>query len=440
KKLRPRSPQKKEIPLHGRKYTRIDQSNTINDVEPSTRNPHIDNNKLNSHTIKMKITWVTRSFLDYRIPIYREINRLCGNQLTVIYFKDVVPERCQLKLKEILGERAIALSGEIRIGGKKIENQAFANSSGIRIPLRPGLVKQVKKTKPDIILSDGFFQWTYAALLNNAMYGTPHLMLYERTLHTERNASRVRIFARKLAAKYISAIACNGIQTREYLIKFGFPKERLFMGNMAADTAGLQEALSKVNDRQKAELKEKYNLTGPVLLYVGQIIPRKGIMQLLDAWKDVEKKYPQPQLVLIGDGEQLEDAKKYLKKNNINNVRLPGKVDYSEVAQFYALADLFIIPTLEDNWSLVVPEAMSCGLPVICSKYNGCWPELVQPQNGWVFDPLNPENFKQILQSAWEKQEKWPAMGKESLRIVQDYTPEKVAQKIFIACQSTLNK
>ena len=36
----------------------------------------------------MKITWVTRSFLDYRIPVYQELNKLCGRNLTVIYYKD----------------------------------------------------------------------------------------------------------------------------------------------------------------------------------------------------------------------------------------------------------------------------------------------------------------------------------------------------------------
>lgn len=47
----------------------------------------------------MKITWVTRSFLDYRIPVYQELNKLCGRNLTVIYYKDIPPERTQKKIK-----------------------------------------------------------------------------------------------------------------------------------------------------------------------------------------------------------------------------------------------------------------------------------------------------------------------------------------------------
>jgi glycosyltransferase involved in cell wall biosynthesis len=212
------------------------------------------------------------------------------------------------------------------------------------------------------------------------------------------------------------------------------------MGNMAADSAGLQEAISKVNNQQINRLKEKYKISGTVLLFVGQIIPRKGIMELLAFWKKFESEHKEPQLVLLGDGEQFKEASDYIKENNVKNIRLLGRVDYTEVSQFYAMADIFLIPTLEDNWSLVVPEAMSCGLPIICSTYNGCWPELVKPENGWVFDPLDPGNFKTIIEAAWENKDKWGEMGKKSLEIIQDYYPEKVALKIYNTCKNIKHK
>ena len=53
----------------------------------------------------MRITWVTRSFLDYRVPIYEAINTLCGNQLSLIYNGDVVPPHLTDRIKQMLGER-----------------------------------------------------------------------------------------------------------------------------------------------------------------------------------------------------------------------------------------------------------------------------------------------------------------------------------------------
>ena len=102
----------------------------------------------------MKITWVTRSFLDYRIPVFKALDEMCGHQLTVVYYKDIPPKRTQDKLKAVLGDRAIARERELRIGNRpKVDNASKANSS-IRIPLSPGLIKQVMQTKPDVLLSD----------------------------------------------------------------------------------------------------------------------------------------------------------------------------------------------------------------------------------------------------------------------------------------------
>lgn len=387
----------------------------------------------------MKITWVTRSFLDYRIPVYEEVNHLCDYQLTVIYFADVVPQRCKEKLKKILGNKAIGLSGEVRFGGKKIENQAYANTGGIRIPLRPGLVRRLRNTKPDVIISDGFFQWTYAALVANMLWKTPHVMCYERTIQTERNVSKLRTLVRKIASRYINVVCCNGLQTKEYLLKLGVSEDRLFIGNMTADYVGLQSSVQDLTVQDKFILKDKVKAKGTIFLYVGQLIPRKGVKELLNAWNDFSKGLEQEAtLILLGGGNQENEVKEHISSHKLINVIAPGPVDYSEIAKYYAIADVFIIATLEDNWSLVVPEAMSVGLPVICSKYNGCWPELVKPENGWVFDPLDEKDFISTIKTAWENREYWKQMGQESLRIVDDYTPEKVAGNIFQACKKSL--
>lgn len=389
----------------------------------------------------MRITWVTRSFLDYRIPVYEEVNRLCGNQLSVIYFSDVVPVRCKDKLKSVLGHRAVGLEGEIRLGGKKIENQSFANSGGIRIPIRPGLIRRLRETKPDVILSDGFFQWTYAALFANMLWKTPHLMCYERTLHTERNATKLRIIGRNLAKRYINAVCCNGIQTKEYLMKLGFAEERLFIGNMAADYEGLQSSVKTLKVKDRSILKDKINAKGITFLYVGKLIPLKGVHELLKAWHEFSIDLKQEAtLILLGGGNQENEVKEHISSHKLKNVITPGPVDYAEVSKYYAIADVFVIATLEDNWSLVVPEAMSVGLPIICSKYNGCWPELVKPENGWVFDPLNHENFVDTLRESWAKLSNWKEMGQKSLEIVQNYTPKQVAANIYNACLSVSGK
>lgn len=378
----------------------------------------------------MKITWVTRSFLDYRIPVYEAINTLCKNNLTVVYFKDVVPERCQNKLEAILGNRAIGLTGEMRIGGKKNQPLSNLKNNGLRIPIQPGLIKTIKSTKPDIILADGFFQWTYAALWLKIFNGIPNIMLYEGTEHTERNAGKIRLFYRKLASRFIDTIHCNGGLCVDFLKNVLKIKSRkLALGNMTSDTESLKGNCEAFSQEDRLAFKKELNLQGDVFLFVGRLVPLKGVRYLIEVWK---KTKPQnSNLLLVGDGPLKDELSEYVIDNKIENVYFTGAINYDFIYKYFAISDAFIIPTLQDNWSLVVPEAMSCGLPIISSKYNGCWPELVKPENGWVLDPLDEKNFEETLEKTIENKDDWKQMGEASAKIIADFSPEKIASQIF---------
>lgn len=385
----------------------------------------------------MRITWVTRSFLDYRVPVYRELDELCGHQLTLIYNGEVNPDRCKKRVGEILGERAIALYGEKRLTGAKSDNATMANR-GFRVPIQKGLIKAIRRSKPDVILSDGFFQWTYAALIVRMLnlQGIKHVMCYERTPHTERNAGKLRTVYRRFVSRWIDAIDCNGVLTAEYVRETLKYKKLLAYGHMTADTEGVAGRVAAVSDRKVAEVRTRQRLSSLTFLYLGQLIPRKGIMQLLEAWRVA--RLDDATLMLVGDGEQRGEIEAYVRDNGLDNVRIVGAVNYDDLGPYYKAADCFIIPTLEDNWSLVVPEAMAAGLPVACSIYNGCYPELVHPENGWTFDPLDLEATARTLHDISSARTKLKTMGEVSRRIVADHTPVHAARDIYDACLAVL--
>ena len=386
----------------------------------------------------MKITWVTRAFADYRIPVYREVNKLTNENLTIIYNKDIVRKHLSEKLEHLIGSRAIGLSGEKILFGQKNENSAFANSY-LRIPFQKKLISSLISTSPDVMLSDGFFQWTYAPLYANLRNKIPHVMCYERTMHTERNVQWYREKYRKMAMKRIDRIICSGKLCGEYILSLGYPKDKIGYGHMVADVTQLASKTKATSNEKIIELKHKFNAE-QVFLYTGQIIPRKGIKELVNAWGNSKmSNNRKAALVLIGNGSQMDEIRALIRQKNSSNIFLIGKVPYEEIATYYAMADVFIIPTLEDNWSLVVPEAMSAGLPIICSMYNGCWPELVTKENGWVFDPLNELEFTQTLLTTFENRDSFTRMGIMSQQIVLNHSPEQAAQAIWQACNMAYN-
>lgn len=383
----------------------------------------------------MKILWLCRWFGNYRIPVYANLNKLTNGDFYMAYSKNAVSELVDRQMKETLGSNAIALEKESHfIIGKPDSN--FANSY-IDIPYQKGLLKAISDVNPDIIISDGFFQWTFAAVLKS--WHRKICVFYERTAYVERNAPKWRTFYRKLIGKFVDGFLINGSLTRDYLDTMGFAKIPKVEGCMVADSEGLSKAVSECDEETKAELKRELDLkpNGLIYLFVGQLVERKGIKELLEAWEIHCKNYPDDSIIVAGSGVLEKD----LKQKHITNksVKFVGQVPYDEIHKYIAVSDISVMPTLEDNWSLVVPEAMACGKPVATTRYNGCHVELVKEGvNGFIFDPLSVESSLKMLEEFHNAD--LSAMGKESAAIVSNFTPETAANGIYNLCLEITKK
>lgn len=387
----------------------------------------------------MRISYVARSFLDYRIPVFEALNRKLGNNFYVIYSADYIPERVNTKAIKILGDHAVGMRGEKRIGPNDFSD--FANTA-YRVVYQPGLLREIAKTRPDVLIGDGFFQWTSYALLYKLLNKTPLVVCYERTFHTERNAQWLRTAYRRLAIKFIDAMACNGSLTLEYSKWLGMPGDRITTGHMVADTEGLRLATERVSPEERQILRDEWENPELVFLSVGVLNERKGVKELILAWSLVEKNLnDRCTLVIIGSGPMESELKHLSQQLGLRKIVFQNTVDYNEIARYYAAADVFVMPTLEDNWSLVVPEAMTCGLPVACSKYNGCYPELISSgENGWVFDPMDAPDTFQTLKKFIDNKYRLKEMGDKSRKIVACHSPDHAADSILDACRIALQK
>lgn len=385
----------------------------------------------------LKIAYIGRSFLDYRVPVFDALNRMAKGGLHVIYGREVTPERVQKKISAVLGQKAIGLEGEKRIGPKVLSG--YANET-LRITYQPGALPALRRINPDVVVGDGFFQWTAFAMAYRLIYQVPLVICYERTNFTERNAQWYRRFYRRLVLKLTGAMSCNGKLSKEYAQTLGMDSRKITTGHMAADTENLKKQLAIIKDEKRKELRKSWGNPKMIFLSVGRLVALKGFNQLLEGWSKFSGAYDGTgALVIVGSGPEHGELRKMIENLKLVSVHLMGDVDYDQIANYYASSDIFLMPTLEDNWSLVVPEAMACGLPVICSIYNGCWPELVQEgRNGWVFDPLETDSIVQVLTKALDNFGNLKRMGLESLAIVADHTPEHAAKAIWEACNIAL--
>lgn len=118
-----------------------------------------------------------------------------------------------------------------------------------------------------------------------------------------------------------------------------------------------------------------------IVIAVGQFIHRKGVDVLLKAWAQCSEEY---ELYIIG-GKPTPEYIELVRKLNLKNVFFEGFKTKEELKQYYQAADLFVLPTREDIWGLVVNEAMANGLPVITTDRCGAGLELIKDgENGYI--------------------------------------------------------
>ncbi|MBQ7892665.1 MAG: glycosyltransferase family 4 protein [Alistipes sp.] len=378
----------------------------------------------------MRILWLCRWFGNYRIPVYKELNRLTNGQFYMAYSKDAVTPLVHRQMRDALGDNAIALEKEKHFTIGKLDSN-FANSY-IDIPYQSGLLNAISKVNPDIIISDGFFQWTFAAVLKS--YRRKVCVFYERTEFVERNAPKWRILYRKLIGKFIDGFLINGSLTRKYLDNMGFTQKPKVEGCMVADCEGLSKAVESCPESVKSNLKKSLDIQdeGLIFLFVGQLVERKGIKELLSGWSEHLNNFPDDTIIVAGQGVLGKELQNIYK--NEKSIKFVGQVSYDHIAEYLAIADISVMPTLEDNWSLVVPEAMACSKPVATTPYNGCHIELIEEgKNGYVFDPLEKSSIVKMLAAFHNAN--LSNMGKRSKEIIANYTPLTAATGIFELCQ-----
>lgn len=385
----------------------------------------------------MKVLWVNPVFLDYRVPLYKEVYNLADGNFFLIFSKERVPQRCISKIENEIGNHAISIQGEkIFSFGKLTE---FSNS-GVRFPLPKGLYKSIKKVKPDIVIAEGFAQYTPWAVLYCFLHSKPLIVAYERTAHTERNCPRWRRWYRRFIGWFTSGYIVNGSLTKEYLISIGVKANTIFTGAMCADSNHIAKAVRAMTLSEKQLFRNKLGLkneSGLTYIFVGRLIDLKGVQYLLEAWKTHIKRYPDDYMLIVGGGPMEQGFRKDFEMEA--SVKFTGMIDYSLIHNYYAISDVFVIPTLEDNWSLVVPEAMASGLPIASSIYNGCYPELVlEGVNGSRFDPYVQESILKSLDVFHHCD--LIAYGKASVKIEKEFNPKKTADNIYNALITTLNK
>ena len=135
------------------------------------------------------------------------------------------------------------------------------------------------------------------------------------------------------------------------------------------------------------------------LIFVGQLIERKGIITLLETTKIVARTNQSFHLTIVGSGELEIFLKELIIKNQLQNiVTLWGTINSGNITDYIEKADLLILPSVFDGWGMVINEALQSHVPVLISNQCGAKELVKHDKNGLIFQHNNIESLTENLQ------------------------------------------
>jgi glycosyltransferase involved in cell wall biosynthesis len=151
------------------------------------------------------------------------------------------------------------------------------------------------------------------------------------------------------------------------------------------------------------------------ILFVGAAGPRKGFIDLLTAFEML--RHPGKQLILVGSLSP--EALAMLAKVDQSRIIVLGSVPNAQLRRHYSEASVFVLPSIEDGFAMVIGEAMACGCPVIASTIMGASELISEGVEGFIVPIRSPGLIADRLQQLADQPELREQMGKAALMRVQ---------------------
>lgn len=236
---------------------------------------------------------------------------------------------------------------------------------------------------------------------------------------TDLKLAAKRLFLRTLR-NCITATLPIGSLNRAYWATYFGPDMPQFPVPYAVDNAFFAHRAEQAR-ASIPELRRELALNPerPVILFASKLQARKRALDLVEAFRDLPSApyHPQPYLVIVGDGEQRASLEALCASSGLTGVRFAGFRNQTELPAFFALADLFVLPSRHEPWGLILNEAMAAGCPVVVSSEVGAAADLVTDGvEGFVFPAGETAALAAALTRALADPAKLQAMGAAARR------------------------
>ena len=273
--------------------------------------------------------------------------------------------------------------------------------------LRRTIMEQLRLFRPDAVVGywthpDGECAARIAGVPSAVMVGGSDVLLLSR------NAVRRRRILDVLRAADVVVPVSEDLKTK--LVSMGVVADKVHVVPRGVDTSRFLPG-----DRQASRRKLGIPQGLPVLLWVGRMVPVKGVDVLVDACGRMRDGGVPFHLYLVGTGELRKALAHRVERLDLSGrVTFAGPVRHGDLPDWYRSADVTVLPSRSEGIPNVLRESLACGTPFVASRVGGI-PEIAQEGYSWLVPPDRPQELAAALTEALGHRDSIGAHGRKSV-------------------------
>lgn len=187
------------------------------------------------------------------------------------------------------------------------------------------------------------------------------------------------------------------------------------------------------------ELRNKYDIKNdrPLVMFCGSITPRKGVKSLIEATGSLLSEGVDCHLVAVGDQSIDQEYVKEIyelveSQGHESRISLPGYIPYEDLRELYAMSDIFVLPSQEEGFGMVLTEALAAGTAVIGTRVGGIPLQIKDGRNGFLIETDNRSQLISKLSYLVQNPDVRDEMGVESRTIAENNFSWEAITEMYI--------
>lgn len=301
--------------------------------------------------------------------------------------------------------------------------------------INPSIIRNIYDDGLDILIIGGCSDFTtQIGYFTAKILDIPVILWSEQISESQSYINAINYPIKKWIASNANSLIVPGQHAKRFHTQLGATPDKIFFApNIIQNEKYIKKSQ---NYSQYAEdIKRAHGLENKtIILFVGQLIHRKGVKFLLQAYKKLQQDRSDVALLIVGDGIKRKKFEDMATNGGIDNIWFTGWVSETQKLIYYALSDLFVLPTREDLAPLVLNEAMASGLPVITTDAVGTSEDMIEGgKNGYIVPSEDSNMLYKRMGQLVDKPAQLSSMGERSREIIQERFSIERAVEGFIS-------